>query len=298
MSKESKKFNFGAVISSIQESFDKNERRKKQIGLGNSLESASNDPKDYVVLPDWFKKHFGIMGLPFGKFIQISGKPDAGKTSLSLLAIKNAQDQGYAVIYVETEGKTGPEDLASKGIDPDQIITISTAITEEMFESVHTSLDAFFDKYPKEKLLLVIDSYGNTTSMRDAELKMTEKAAKVGGASQSNRLGLSAIKAKQLNNHIAVLVVNYSYANIGSVGETNAGGRALEFFCSLVIQASRKAWYEKTIGGVKVRAGADVLWKVTKNHFAKSLVDEKGSPLLLPKEAVLRISSKGFESLT
>lgn len=289
------KFDFSKTIQKVQASYAKDERRARQFGLGNSLESVSQNPEDYVVLPEWFKEKFGILGLPFGKWVQISGRPDAGKTSLSLLSIKNAQDQGYAVIYVETEGKTGPEDLENAGIDPNGVMTISTSVTEEVFEGVNRGLDAIFDDYPDAKVLLVIDSYGNTTSQRDKELDQTQKVAMVGGSAKSNRLGLGAIKARQIDNDIAVLIVNYSYANLGSVGETNAGGRALEFLCSLIINASRKAWYERTVGGEKVRAGADVLWKTTKNHFAKSLKDADGNPILLPKQTVLRISSEGFK---
>ena len=292
-----KKFDFANTINAIQASI-KDESRKKQFGLGNSLDSVSNNPEDFVVLPEWWKNNFGILGLPFGKWVQISGKPDAGKTSLSLLSIKNAQEQGYGVIYVETEGKTGPEDLLAAGIDPDQVITISTKITEEVFSAVNRALDVFFDQYPNEKLLLVIDSYGNTTSMRDSEIDQTEKVAMVGGQAKSNRLGLGAIASRQRHNEIAVLIVNYSYANLGSHGETNAGGNALAFFCSLIINASRKAWYERTINKVKVRAGADVLWKTTKNHFAKSLKDEEGNQILLPKETVLRISNDGFTPIS
>lgn len=295
--KMSKKFDFSNTINVIQSSI-KDERRKNQFGLGNSLESVSDNPEDFVVLPEWWKESYGILGLPFGKWVQISGKPDAGKTSLSLLSIKNAQEQGYGVIYVETEGKTGPEDLISAGIDPEQVITISTKITEEVYSAVNRALDVFFDQYPNEKLLLVIDSYGNTTSMRDSEIDQTEKVAMVGGHAKSNRLGLSAIASRQIHHDIAVLIVNYSYANLGSVGETNAGGRGLEFFCSLIINASRKAWYERTIDKRKVRAGADVLWKTTKNHFAKSLKDKEGNQILLPKDITLRISGDGFKLLS
>lgn len=291
------KFNFAETVEKIQKSFNKDQHRASQFGLGNSLESVSNDPKDYVVLPDWFKTYFGVMGLPFGKWIEISGRADAGKTSLALLAIRSAQEQGYGVIYIETEGKSSEQDLLAFGIDPNGVIAVRTNITEELFENTNRAIDSFFDNYPDEKLLLVIDSFGNTSSMRDASIDFTEQNAKVGGHAQINRLGLSSINARMNKKPIACLLVNYSYANIGSVGETNAGGRALELFSMLIIQASRKAWYERTVGGKKVRAGADVLWKTVKNHFVKALQDEDGNPILLPKEVVLRISAEGIRPL-
>lgn len=291
------KFDFSKTINKIQGAL-KDERRVAQVGLGNSLADVSNNPEDYVVLPEWWKEHFGILGLRFGQFVQIAGAPDSGKTSLSLLAMRCAQEQGYGIIYVETEGKTGPEDLMSAGIDPAGVITIHTKITEEAFDGANKAIDAFFDDYPEDKLLFVFDSYGNTQSMRDAALDLTQNAALVGGAAKTNRMGLGAIAARQRHNPIAVLIVNYTYDNIGSVGKTNAGGKALDFYCMLTLQSSRKAWYQRTVQGKKVRAGADVVWKVYKNHYAKALKDEEGKQRLLPNEIALRITADGFKVLS
>lgn len=288
------KFDLTKTISQIQGALKADPRRANQIGLGNSLESVSDDPADYVVMPDWWQASFGIMGLRFGHFVQIAGEPDSGKTSLSLLAIKRAQDQGYGVIYVETEGKTSEEDLTAAGIDPNGVIVIHSKIVEECFDAGNLAIDAFFNNFPDAKVLLVFDSYGNTVSMRDSELKLTEKAGMVGGSAKTNRMGIGAIAAKQIEHPIAVLIVNYTYDNMGSPGKTNAGGKALNFHCMLTIQSSRKAWYERTVAGQKVRAGADVLWKVYKNHYAKALKDAEGKQILLPKEVTLRITEDGI----
>ncbi len=291
------KFDFSETIAKVQNSFAKDERRASQIGLGTALESISNDPADYVVMPDWWKANYGVLGIKFGHFVQWAGEPDSGKTSVSLVAIKAAQDQGYGVVYVETEGKTGPEDLEAAGIDSNGVLVLHTKITEEAFDGSNRLIDQFFDDFPTEKLLYVYDSYGNTISMRDAEVNLTEKAAMVGGAAKTNRRGISAIAAKQIKYPIAVLIVNYTYDNIGSPGKKNAGGKALDFHCMLTIQTSRKKWYERTVNGQKMRAGAEVLWKVYKNHYAKALKDENGKQILLPKELNLRISAAGFEVL-
>lgn len=292
------KFDFSKTINKIQNSLKGDERRAGQFGLGNNLESVSTDPADYVVLPDWWRESFGILGLRFGHFVQIAGEPDSGKTSISLLAIKCAQQQGHAVVYVETEGKTSEEDLIAAGIDPAGLITIRSKIVEEAFDAANLAIDAVFNDYPDAKLLFVFDSYGNTVSMRDSALKLTESAAMVGGAAKTNRLGIGAIAAKQINHPIACLIVNYTYDNMGSPGKTNAGGKALNFHCMLTIQSSRKSWYERTVQGEKVRAGADVLWKTYKNHYAKALKDADGKQILLPKEVVLRISADGFQKLS
>lgn len=289
------KFDFTNTINKIQSTYKKDERRASQFGLGNSLTVMSNDPTNYVAMPPWFKHHFGIIGYPFGKWTQYSGKPDSGKTTACLLAMKAAQEQGHAIIYVETEGKTTEGDLQAAGINPKGVITVNTNITEEVFEGVLKALDQVKNDYPDVKILLIIDSYGNTTSMRDSEIDFTSQVGMVGGHAKTNRNGIGAINAKQLHQDIAVLVINYSYANIGSVGETNAGGRALEFACSLIISASRTSDYTVTRDKVLVKAGINGRYRTTKNHYTKGLVDEQGNPILLPKDMNFRISAKGFE---
>jgi hypothetical protein len=176
-------------------------------------------------------------------------------------------------------------------------LTFTADITEELYDGINRYLDKFYGAYPDGKLLLIIDSYGNTTSLRDSDLKFSSQTQQPGGAAKVNRMGLGSIKARQTKKDLALLIVNYTYDNIGSVGKTNAGGKALNFLSMLTIQSSRKAWYERTQGGTKYRAGADVTWKTYKNHYAKALVNADGTPWLATKELVLRISDDGLKPL-
>ncbi len=288
------KFDFTKTIKRVQDTYKKDERMSKQIGDGLTLEEISVNPADYVLMDPWWKEKFGVMGLKFGHMVQVAGKSDSGKTSISLAAMKKAQEQGYGVIYIETESKTGPEDLLAAGIDPSGVICVNSAIVEEAFELGLKAWDSFFNDYPSEKLLFVFDSYGNTVSMRDSALSMTEKGSMVGGSAKTNRLGLSAMRAKMIKDPVAVLIVNRTYDNLGGVGKTNAGGDAINFFSMLTVQTARKGWYEKTVKGEKVRAGAIVVWNVYKNHYAKALRGEDGKTILLPKFVELKITGDGI----
>lgn len=290
-----KKFDFSKTIKRVQDNYKADKRMANQIGLGNSLEEISHNVEDYVVMAPWWKDKFGVLGLKFGHMIQVAGKSDSGKTSISLDAMKRAQEQGYGIIYVETESKTGEEDLLAAGIDPDGVICINSSITEEAFELGLKAWDSFFSDFPKEKLLFVFDSFGNTTSMRDSGINMTEKAGLVGGAAKTNRMGLSGMRARMIRDKVAVLIVNRTYDNMGSPGKTNAGGDAINFFSMLTVQTARKGWYEKTVKGEKVRAGAIVIWNVYKNHYAKALRGDDGKTILLPKFVELKITGDGIE---
>lgn len=288
------KFDFSKTVKRVQDNYKKDQRMANQIGLGDALEELSHDPLDYVVMAPWWKEKFGVMGLKFGHMVQVAGKSDSGKTSISLDAMKRAQEQGYGIIYVETESKTGPEDLIAAGINPDGVICINSSITEEAFELGLKAWDSFFIDYPTEKLLFVYDSFGNTVSQRDSGLNMTEKGAMVGGHAKTNRLGLSAMRAKMIKDPVAVLLVNRTYANLNAPGMSNAGGDAINFFAMLTLQTSRKGWLEKTVKGEKMRNGAVVKWNVYKNHYAKALRDIDGKTILLPKSIELKITGDGI----
>ena len=289
------KFDFSKTIKRVQDSYKKDTRMANQVGDGLTLEEISKDPADYVVMDPWWEEKFGVMGLKFGHMVQVAGKSDSGKTSISLAAMKKAQDQGCGIIYVETESKTGPEDLISAGIDPAGVICVNSSITEEAFELGLKAWESFFVDYPGEKLLFVYDSFGNTTSNRDAGISMTEKSAMVGGAAKTNRTGLSIMRAKMIQDKVAILLVNRTYDNIGGKGKTNAGGDAINFFSMLTVQTARKGWYEKTVNGQKVRAGAVVVWTVYKNHYAKALRGPDGKTILLPKFVELKITGDGIQ---
>jgi RecA/RadA recombinase len=246
-------------------------------------------------MPEWWKEHFGVPGLEFGKIVQIAGDADTGKTSLALEAMLRAQQQGFGVIYVETEGKTGESDFIAKGINPTGVMSVSSGITEEAFDGALKCWQQFFKDYPDEKLLLVFDSYGNTVSRRDAVLDMTKDSQQPGGTAKTNRMGINTMIARMQKDPVAILIVNYTYANIGSVGQTNAGGKALNFFSTIILQSKRTGWIDVTRVGVKVRAGAKVCWHTYKNHYAKTLFDEEGKQILLPTTIDLSITSEGFQ---
>lgn len=287
-------FDLSKTIGKVQKSFAKDERRAKQFGI-DALHTISNNPEDYVVMPQWWMDNYGIMGLRYGHFVEIAGDSDSGKTSLSIECMRMAQAQGNIVFYVETEGKTSKDDLINAGLDVNSLAFLHTKITEEMYDGIAKVLDAIRDDYPEAKILLVIDSFGNTTSMKDSELDLTQKISQVGAAAKINRVGLGQIAAKQIYQNIAVLVVNYNYDNIGSVGKTSAGGKALNFYTMIRIFSGRAGWYERTVAGEKVRAGAFVIWRVQKNHYMKLLKNEDGSPRLLPKQVKMKISAEGLQ---
>lgn len=281
------KFKMDDLVSDIRKSFKDNPKMAKRIGVGSNLSKLGSE--DFITMPEWWKSVTGVPGLPFGKLIMIAGDSDSGKTSAAIEAMKAAQAQDVGVIYVETEGKTTENDLKSWGVDPSGILLVQSSIAEEAFELLFAAWEGFKTKYPGARLLVVFDSIGNVVSQRDSEIDLMEQNSQPGGKGKVNRLGINKMIAKRDEDNAAILMINYTYDNMGSPGKTNAGGKALNFFSSLTFQTTRKGWYEKTVAGKKVRVGADVSWKLFKNHL-----DKAGSN---KKDFVLRITSEGIKVL-
>lgn len=279
------KFNMSDLVSDIRKNFKDNPKLAKRIGVGSNLSKLED--KDFIIMPDWWKQCTGVPGLPFGKLVMIAGDSDSGKTSCAIEAMKAAQKQEVGIIYVETEGKTTERDISSWGVNPSNILLIQSSIAEEAFELMFAAWDGFKAKYPSSKLLVIFDSIGNIVSQRDNEIDLMEQNSQPGGKGKINRLAINKMVAKRDEDQAAILVINYTYDNMGSPGKTNAGGKAVNFFSSLTFQTTRKGWYERTINGQKVRAGADVTWKLFKNHLDRSGLNKK--------DFTLRISSGGIE---
>jgi RecA/RadA recombinase len=291
------KFDFSDVITDIQGTLKKDKRGEdvQRISLADVMNPVSRDPKDYIVMPEWWEDTFGVPGLPICKIVQAAGDSDTGKTSLCVLSMKQAQEQGFGIVYVETEQKTSKEDLEDWGVDTSGVLIIQSNITEKVWDLSFRAIEAFFKKFPKEKLLFILDSFGNNISLHDEELDIVSKNQKVGGAAKTNRFGLGRLLAMMDKHPIAVLLINYQYDNVGSLGKTQAGGKALKFYTMIGIETQRLGDWTKQKDGKKINVGTYVRWKAFKNHYKKSAIDAEGNRRMLPVEVNLQISAVGIE---
>lgn len=279
-------FDMASIAETLKKKLGKEDASlASRIGVGTDL----TDPKtgECVEMPEWWQEATNTRGFYMGRIAMIAGDSDSGKTSASIVAMKAAQEQGIGVIYVETENKTTTADLVAWGVDPENVFLIKCQIAEQAFEAMFQAIDALFSQDPKGKLLVIFDSLGNTVSFRDADLDMINESSQPGSKGKINRLGLNKMVIKRDQGNIAFLVVNYTYDNIGSVGKTNAGGKAINFFSSLTYQTSRVKWLEKTVAGKKIRTGALVKWTLFKNHIDKINPGQK--------DFLLKITAKGIE---
>ena len=273
-----------SLAEKIRKSF-KDSKSAMSISTGEEM-TTPVEPEDFVVMPEWWQQGTGVLGLPFGYCVMVSGRPDSGKTSCVIEAIRCAQQQNYYVVLADTERKTTISRLNGWGVDPKKLARIQPAHLEDMYDGIDHWWKAIKEKDPNSKILVIVDSLGNTPSYQEVNNKVGD-TLQLGIAAKVNKRGLRRLLPILHRDDVALLLINQTYSNMTSVGKTNAGGQIVDFVACLTYQTSRKMWIEKVTKGKKVRVGAQMIWTLTKNHLLeKDTFKEKTITLNITSEGI------------
>jgi RecA/RadA recombinase len=306
------KLDLNKLVNTVRASYGKTEQNlAKQISTGSSISRPTGDDAFVCWKNSPWAELTGIPGLPFGRIIQIAGRPDSGKSTHAMQFMKAAQEQNVLVILWDTEGKFSAKRFDKNfGGDSSQLITISSKMILEGASEIEKVITAAKDQDPDCKILIVWDSVGGSLAKNEGDDhdlldgKQMASAAKENGAVMRATVRLmEKYKNRETNeDSITMLLINQLYSNIGSVGSTNAGGQKVEYFSSLILQLSRKQDLTKVKDGIKRKIGIVTRAKVKKNHLFDGddsiaeldLVITAGGIDLLSKQKVKKEDS-GFE---
>lgn len=213
--------------------------------------------------------------LPFNKIVQIAGRPDTGKSTLSGEVMALAQSQGFEVIVWDAEDKL---DLLRyqnefKG-KPESLHIIKTNEIRKGGQLVKEYVKILKEDNPEAKILIVWDSVGGSVSRAETERNLADE--KHGQPGQDAKEAGSVVRHwvgmfNQYPDSISVLLVNQTYAKIGFMmkGEQAKGGSGVEYFSSLIIGLKRVKFLIKTEKKKKVKYGIITRATVSKNHLSQ-----------------------------
>lgn len=292
------------LVKKIQAAYGKDKSMASQISTGKHISRPDKD-SDFIVWKNSFWEEMtGVRGIPFGKIVQIAGKPDSGKSSFACKVAKCAQDQGYQVLLWDTENKFNKTrfDKYFKGNSEDLLITSSRMILEGG-DQIEKMVHGFMEEYPDKKLLLIWDSVGATLAKNSAQDSLLD-GKQLASEAKENKSVLRALirlmeqyKNRETNEErIAVLLINQSYANIGSVGQKESGGQGVEYFSSIILQLSRKSDLNRVMKGVKVKTGIVSRAKVKKNHLFEGEFSVAEMDIVVTAGDINRLSEKKIKS--
>lgn len=272
MAKEVKKFEFskiGTILDNIGKNIpiqiEKEIKERKFLSTGVYLLDACLSGK---LLNG---------GIATNRISCVAGESGAGKSFICYSVAKNAQKNGYSVIYIDTEQSIDLEDLPNYGID--NSLEKFRLIRSNKVEDVNMLLTQLLDDlkeqkiagYELPKLLIVLDSLGQMASNKEKEDLLAgnikqdmTKAKALGSMFRSINTDLGFLD-------IPLLVANQTYMTMDLFAQEKLrGGNGLLYSASVIGMMSKSKLKDSNVDDMDLGAsGINVLFKCVKNRLAK-----------------------------
>ncbi len=200
----------------------------------------------------------GIGGLPLGRVVEIYGPESAGKSTLSLQVIAEAQKKGGTAAFIDAEHAFDPVYAEKLGVDVDNLLFSQPDTGEQALEIAEALVRSGAIN------CLVIDSVAALVPRAEIEGEMGDSHVGLQARLMSQALRKLTGIIKQTN--CLVIFINQIRMKIGVMfgsPETTTGGNALKFYSSVRLDIRR-------IGAVK--EGDEIIGNETRVKVVKNKV--------------------------
>jgi len=201
----------------------------------------------------------GVGGMPRGRVIEIFGPESAGKTTLALHVIAEAQKKGGVGAFIDAEHALDPDYARRIGVNIDDLLISQPDSGEQALQILETLLRS------GEIDVLVVDSVAALTPKAEIAGEIGEFQIGLQARLMSSALRkLSGVVAKTKTSVIFINQIRMKIGVIYGNPETTPGGLALKFYSSVRIEVRRAAQIKhgEEIIGSRIRA------KIVKNKVA------------------------------
>ena len=201
----------------------------------------------------------GIGGVPRGRVIEIFGAESAGKSTLALHIMAEAQKAGGTAAYIDAENALDPAYASRLGVDLDELLVSQPDTAEQALEiAEYLVRSGAVD-------VIVIDSVAALVPRAELEGDMGD--SHMGLQARLMSQALRKLSAAINRSHAVVIFINQLREKIGVVfgnPEVTPGGRALKFYSSVRIDLRR---VDSIKHGTEV-VGTRIKARVVKNKVA------------------------------
>src|SRR2546428_296663 len=237
---------------------------EKQFGKGSIMKLGATEapPPDVPVIPSGvvgLARAPGTGGSPRGRVIEIFGPESAGKTTLMLPTIAEAQKTGGTAAFIDAEHALDLTYAEKLGVNTAELLVSQPDTGEQALEITETLVrSGALD-------IIVIDSVAALVPRAELEGEMGD--AHMGLQARLMSQALRKLTASIARSHTTVIFINQIRMKIGVMfgnPETTTGGNALKFYASVRLDIRRI----ESIKEAQEVLGSRVRVKVVKNKMA------------------------------
>jgi recombination protein RecA len=242
------------TIEQIEKSFGKGAvmRMNESSNLSQNIQAISTGSMS-------LDQALGIGGIPRGRIVEIFGAESAGKSTLALSCLAQAQKNGGQAAYIDVEHAMDPSYAQKIGVNNKELLISQPNSAEEALEITdHLVASGALD-------IIVIDSVAALVPRAELEGEMGDYH--IGAQARLMSQALRKLTATVHKTNTTCVFINQLREKVGVIfgsPEVTPGGRALKFYSSVRIDLRRSESIkigEELIGN-KVRA------RVVKNKVA------------------------------
>lgn len=235
---------------------------EKEFGLGAiMLLSDSNISQMEVVSSGslLLDNILGVRGYPKGRIIEIYGPESAGKTTLALLALAQAQNQNGTIAFIDAEHALDRQHSEKLGVKVNELLITQPDSGEQALE--------ILDMLVKSQVLdmIVVDSVAALVPQTELDGDMNDQT--IGLQARLMSKALRKLSGTIAKTKCIVIFINQIREKVGVAygnPEITPGGKALRFFSTIRLEV-RKG--EQLVKNSQI-IGHKIKIKVVKNKVA------------------------------
>ena len=262
--------------------YDFSKFRKEITKSIDGLSIGFNDPTDWISTGNYALNYLISgdfnKGVPLGKVTVFAGESGAGKSYFcSGNIIKNAQEQGFFVVLVDSENALDESWMKALGVDtgPDKLLKLSMSMIDDVAKTIATFMSDYkaLPDGERPKVLFVIDSLGMLLTPTD--INQFEAGDMKGDMGRKPKALTSLVRncVNMFGNYnVGMVCTNHTYASqdMFDPDDKISGGQGFIYASSIVV-AMKKLKLKEDEDGNKISdvMGIRAACKVMKTRYAK-----------------------------